>query len=95
MSSTNVLFITDFTGKPPTSGIVNRRALYPTTPEGVTHRHRYVLHEDRYHGMEMECPACTAPGFLDLDTPVGQEVKDGAVWYNPYCGWECTECQYK
>lgn len=89
--SAMIIHLSDYTQAPPPAPIPNRREAYPTTPEAVQHRH--TLDDDgRKHGDPMDCPGCSAPGFLDINTPVGQEVKDGAVWYNPYQGWECTEC---
>lgn len=91
--SSNVLNFADYTDDPPSSGILNRRALYVTTPQGVAQR-GHIL-GDLAHGERMHCPACVAPGFLDTLTPVGHEVAPGAVWYNPYQGWVCTECADK
>lgn len=54
--------------------------------------HIQTKYLDKKHGDKLNCPSCGMPGFIDIDTPAGEAVKDGAVWFNQHCGWECTDC---
>jgi len=49
------------------------------------------------HGDFFRCPACGAPGRIDLETPPGRQPEfELSVWYNKHLpGWECSECWLK
>lgn len=49
------------------------------------------------HGDPFECPACGAPGRIDLKTPSTNPPEfELSVWYNWHTpGWECSECWLK
>jgi hypothetical protein len=49
------------------------------------------------HGDAALCPTCLCTGFIDIDTPVGCKVEQGAIWVENKEAdfWVCTECDLK
>lgn len=56
-----------------------------------------VISEGVKHGDLFICPACGAPGRIDLKTKSGEAPEFPlSVWFNSYSySWECTECWLK
>jgi len=55
-----------------------------------------IISEGVKHGDSFICPACGAPGVIDLGPLQKEPQFDHSIWYNQRMkSWECWECWLK